>query len=230
MNKICLILFFFAFLYGQEIEESYYQKGERLYSHKKYPSALLFLVKAVEENPSNGEVHFYLGNIYFWQKEYLKAEESYETALEFLPQSPDVLLNYASLKYSQKEFDISETYYQKIQKEFPNFQQPYEKLAMLYFRQFQFEKAAFEFEQLLNNFPNRKDKKNIKKWIIKLRENENEAKTIREKLLASDLEVDALKYGGIFSVDLKNILKEIEIDSKNAETIKEFDVDLDILD
>ena len=234
MNKICL-LSLFIFLYSQDSsflkdKESDYKKGERFYSHKKYSSALLFLKKALDDNSTNGQAHFYLGNIYFAQKQYDKAEESYQKALELLPQDPFVLLNYASLKYNQKQFDVCEFYYQKIQKEHPGFEQSYEKLAMIYFRQFLFAKSAFQFEQLLNNFPNRRDKKNIEKWIIKLRENEEEALSIRAKLIDSDTEVDALKFGGVFSVNLKNILKEIEIDSKNAETIKEFDVDLNIID
>ena len=239
MKTTCLLLLCFIWVYGEPSahedpsvyqKKSLYAKGERYYSHKQYPLALEFLTKAIEYNPTNGKAHFYLGNIYFFQGQYLQADRSYLKALELLPGTPEVLLNYASLKYQQTLFEIAEVWYKKAKIQFSQLEQPYEKLAMIYYRQFLFEKAALEFEALLEHFPGRVDRANIEQWIIKLRQNQSEASRIRNRLLATGAEIDALKFGGLLSLDLKNILKETEIQSKNAETIKEFDVDLDIVE
>lgn len=230
---ICLIFFQMPLLYSKNeasIEEGFFNKGERNYSHKKYPLAIEFLKQAVKEDKTNGVAYFYLGNIYFVQKQYDLADIYYEKALILLPSTPEVLLNYASLKYTQKAFNESASLYNKAKQLYPHLHQAYEKIAMIHYRQLRFNKAANAFELLLGKFPDRSDKKNIEKWIAKLREKSLEAEKIRNNLLAEGEEIDALVLSDIFSVDLKNIAKEKEFESKNAETIKEFDVDLDILE
>ena len=210
--------------------ESLFVKAERHYSHKKYPLALELLKQVVKENATNGLAHFYLGNIFFLQKEHAAADRHYGKALDLLPSRAEVLLNYASLKYAQKLFDVAEVFYHKAKRQHPHLPQAYERLAMIYYRQLQFEKSAAAFETLLAKFPDRNDRENIERWIIKLREHSGEAEEIRNELLSSGQEIDALKFKDIFSLDLKNISKEKEFESKNAETIKDFDVDLEILE
>ena len=222
------IFFIFSVLGGWlTAEDDPFEKGKLDYSQKKISTAFSWFNKKLEEDHSHSESHFYLANIYFHWKNYTFAEKHYQKAVEFKPASLHALVNYASLKYTEKKFEECETLLLKTRGLSPDLAPVHEKLAMLYYRLLLFDPSADAFEKLLEITPSHPDRSNIEKWIAKLREKSADAMRLREELLKSGREVDALKYGKSLFIELSKSSRESEIESKSAKSIKKFDVDLD---
>ena len=56
------------------------ERGKELFTEGKYSEARQVLLEAVSEDPSNPEVHFYLGEVYLELGEFSKAESEYNKA------------------------------------------------------------------------------------------------------------------------------------------------------
>jgi Flp pilus assembly protein TadD len=59
------------------------QRGKNLFTEGKYSEAEQVLLEAVSEDPSDPEVHFYLGEVYMELGQYSKAESEYNKAKEY---------------------------------------------------------------------------------------------------------------------------------------------------
>ncbi|HON43799.1 MAG TPA: tetratricopeptide repeat protein [Planctomycetota bacterium] len=64
--------------------ETLLNKGYKAIEEGKYTEAVSFLEKAIEVEPKNAELYAYLGEAYFFAKEYCKAEQAFEKRKELI--------------------------------------------------------------------------------------------------------------------------------------------------
>ena len=71
---------------NQHIVENAFQRAEQLRKERRLLEARDVLIEALKYNVSSAQVYFRLGNIYFDQKEYDRAEYAYRRAIDHDPQ------------------------------------------------------------------------------------------------------------------------------------------------
>lgn len=98
---------------------SSFDQGMKLYKMGKYEVALVYLERAFKENPLNGQLYFYLGNIYNHKKMFNKSIEAYKRGLELTSNNSKKLPYYYNLArsyHSAKQYKEALKIYNKLQK------------------------------------------------------------------------------------------------------------------
>ena len=78
--------------------------------------------------------------------------------------------------------------------------------------------------------PDHPERKAIEKLIVSLRKKAPRALEIRDSLLERGQALDISKYLGIFSIDFSEIKGEANVESKSAEKIDDFDIEIDAVE
>ncbi|QPJ63173.1 MAG: tetratricopeptide repeat protein [Candidatus Nitronauta litoralis] len=97
MKNILFTLFFLLFFAnGVQAGSGFFQKlaqTNKLYEEGDYKKAATGYLQLLEENPSNGHLHYNLGNAFYQSNEYAKAIYHYLQSKKQLPRDEDVEAN-----------------------------------------------------------------------------------------------------------------------------------------
>ena len=154
--------------------------GQKLLAQKEYSKALNIFLNLKASDPSNNEILFYLGLIYFELNNFDKSIYYYNNFLEKNPNSIKALYNIAFLKQSIGEIESAKAIYNKLIEKDKNKVRPYYGLFTLNSNNLNDK----EFENILklkNNFEHSIFEKGIINYLLSKKEKKN-------KLTSKELE------------------------------------------
>ncbi len=144
-----LLLFLFQFSLGPAISWAQklnyftvtYQKALDFESQKNYQEAVKAFEELVGLEPSNAEIHFHLGRLYAWLKEYELAEINLNKCLELDPDYLDSRLVLGNIKLWQDKLEEAKKEFELIIKKQPQHMGALKEAAKVYERLNDLEKA-----------------------------------------------------------------------------------------
>ena len=154
--------------------------GQKLLAQKEYSKALNIFLNLKASDPSNNEILFYLGLIYFELNNFDKSIYYYNNFLEKNPNSIKALYNIAFLKQSIGEIESAKAIYNKLIEKDKNKVRPYYGLFTLNSNNLNDK----EFENILklkNNFEHSIFENGIINYLLSKKEKKN-------KLISKELE------------------------------------------
>jgi len=154
--------------------------GQKLLAQKEYSKALNIFLNLKASDPSNNEILFYLGLIYFELNNFDKSIYYYNNFLEKNPNSIKALYNIAFLKQSIGKIESAKAIYNKLIEKDKNKVRPYYGLFTLNSNNLNDK----EFENILklkNNFEHSIFENGIINYLLSKKEKKN-------KLISKELE------------------------------------------
>ena len=109
MNKIyklTLFLFFLINIFNSSFgEESFFNKGKKLYNDEKYEDARFMFERSIVFNPKDSNSYLYLAKIYNIEEDQKKEEKNLESTLLIDPDNEEAIL--MSMKIAIKKSNYS---------------------------------------------------------------------------------------------------------------------------
>lgn len=121
----------------------------KVYYYKKEYEKAIDTLSQLSEKELTPELHIILGDTYVAQKNYDKAEKSYEVALKENPKNELLRMKIADLLSWQKKYEDALTIYQKLLEEHPKDVQLRRKYAMILIWADKDKEAAQELKKTL---------------------------------------------------------------------------------
>ncbi len=130
INTIILVVFFTSTLFGQT--ENYKQLGLDAFAKANYPLAIIFMQKALETNPNDKEVYYYLGYYIHYNAYDSRPLKGYnlsysDTVHYYLNKALELDPNYGDAKYFYTAECGANAIYSLQQKNYENVKKYYKK-------------------------------------------------------------------------------------------------------
>src|SRR5262249_18682958 len=90
---------------GVENATIFHQLGSLLKDRGDFRKAIEYYKKALEKDNNLVTAHAGIGDAYFQNQQYPKANEPYETALGLTPKNPSIYLQLARLRIAEKKYE-----------------------------------------------------------------------------------------------------------------------------
>ncbi len=139
-----------------DMAKSHYQMGQSYMSTRDYSNALKELLKGVELQPSNPDIHNLLAQAYQRKSAYVQAETHYLKALELKPEDPYIYNNLGALYLDLQRWKDAAGYFRKAADDlvFPYPVRALTGLGVAYHRAGEYTRAVMAYKEALVQFPN----------------------------------------------------------------------------
>lgn len=100
---------------NEKFEEAYLAKCRILFQLGNLDDAQIIIENGLRQNNNNPDFHYYLGNVYFYKKQFNSAINSYKKALELNPNLSGAYLNLANSLFEVDNFEEGIKFYEEAQ-------------------------------------------------------------------------------------------------------------------
>lgn len=210
-----------------------------LYRSGKSSEALQAFKTLSSTDAQNDKIFFYLGNLYMQVSNVTQAEIHFQKALELNRNEAVYYYNVGAIQSYNGLDEVAQALYEQAIKLDPNYALPHEKLARLSYSEGKYSQTVRHLKQVLILEPAHPQRATIQALIQRLsqkpdlnsqagNENNNQNQNNNNNSNNDSAETDSGKIP--ITLDLSDIGEQKELESPDEESIKDIDIELEILD
>ncbi len=170
---IIVLLIFSINSFAEELKSKNFDKGKELYLKGKFQIALYFFKKAIEEDPLNPQLYFYLGNIYNHREEFDKSIDAFLKGIDLADEKNDYYYNLAKTYRSAKKHEKALQTFRKLLSRTDAYPESYYYIGLINFKLKNKEDTISNLETYLAKKPDSPQYETIEKVIKFLKENDD---------------------------------------------------------